>query len=156
VDGVFNAVQVEGDLVGRVLFYGRGAGPGPTASAVIADVIDLAQRVVAGSGRQAPPAMTETRPIRPMREVQTRYYIRLVATDRPGVIAAIAGVFGELAVSLASVLQKEDVVLEEGAVYAEIVFLTHEAREADVQEAVRRIAALPVVHHVGSLIRVEG
>ncbi|SRR5579884_360291 len=157
VDGVYNAVQVEGDLVGRVLFYGRGAGPGPTSSAVVADIMDLAQRVgISGPARLVPLAPTEHRPIRPMRDVRTRYYVRIVAVDRPGVIAAIAGIFGELDVSLASVLQKEDVVLEEGSRYAEIVFLTHEAREAAVQDAIGRIAALPVVHHIGSLIRVEG
>jgi homoserine dehydrogenase len=98
----------------------------------------------------------EPRPNRPMRDLQSRYYVRLVAADRPGVIASIAGVFGELQVSLASVLQKEDVELQEGARYAEIVFLTHEALEAGVQEAMGRIAALDAVHHVGSLIRVEG
>jgi homoserine dehydrogenase len=152
---VHNAVQVDGDLVGRVLFYGRGAGPGPTASAVLADVMDLAQR--AGSGLTYLPALVnaETRPVRPMSELRARYYVRLVAADRPGVIASVAGTFGELDVSLASVLQKEDVQLEAGARYAEIVFLTHEAREADVQEAIRRIGALPAVDHVGSLIRVE-
>ncbi len=155
VDGVHNAVQVDGDLVGRVLFYGRGAGPGPTSSAVVADVMDLAQRIGAGRTHLAPLASAEARPIRPMREVRTRYYVRLVAADRPGVIAAIAGIFGDLDVSLASVLQREDVHLEEGARYAEIVFLTHEAREAAVQDAIGRINALPAVDHVGSLIRVE-
>ncbi len=155
VDGVFNAVQVEGDLVGRILFYGRGAGSGPTSSAVVADIIDIAQRM--GAWRPAPPHFLtgQSRRIRPMSEVWTRYYMRLLAMDRPGVFAMITTILGDLRISLASVIQKEDVLLGDDAKYAEIVLMTHEAHEAAVQEAVRRIAALPVVASVGSLIRVE-
>jgi homoserine dehydrogenase len=160
VDGVFNAVQVDGDLVGRILFYGRGAGAGPTSSAVVADVIDLAQRLPGeGSGR-APAVAYETKPIRPLSEVRTRYYLRLIAADRPGVIAAIASIFGELGISLASVIQKEDVPAEGQGVrgeekHAEIVFMTHEAHEAAIQRARERIAELPAVGRIGSVIRVE-
>ena len=155
VDGVFNAVQVEGDLIGRILFYGRGAGAGPTSSAVVADVIDLAQRI--GSGQARPSLATYDGSPRPgpMAEVRTRYYLRLVAADRPGVIARIAGILGAHAISLASVLQKEDVPLAEGGRYAEIVFMTHQAHEAAVQQALAEIRGLDVVARVGSLIRVE-
>ena len=155
VDGVFNAVQVEGDLIGRILFYGRGAGAGPTSSAVVADVIDLAQRI--GSGQARPSLVTYDDSPRPraIAAATTRYYLRLVAADRPGVIARIAGVLGERSISLASVLQKEDVELAEGGRYAEIVFMTHNAREAAVRQALDEIRRLDVVARVGSLIRVE-
>lgn len=160
VDGVFNAVQVDGDLVGRVLFYGRGAGAGPTSSAVVADVIDLAQRLPGGPGPRVPLLSYEDVRIRPLAEVCTRYYIRLVAADRPGVIAAIARIFGERSISLSSVIQKEDVPLVNGEVgaserHAEIVFMTHEANEAAVQQACREIAELSVVARIGSVIRVQ-
>jgi homoserine dehydrogenase len=159
VDGVFNAVQVDGDLVGRILFYGRGAGAGPTASAVVADVIDLAQRLPGDVAGRAPAIAFEARPIRPLQDVHTRYYLRLVAADRPGVIAAIASILGELRISLASVIQKEDVPIagrdRDSEKYAEIVFMTHEAHEAAVQQARRAIAELPSVARIGSVIRVE-
>ena len=155
VDDVFNAVQVEGDLVGRILFYGRGAGAGPTSSAVVADVIDLAQRIEAGQVRPTVAAYDPSVRPRPMADVRTRYYVRLVAADRPGVIARIAGVFGERAISLASVLQKEDVQVSEGSRYAEIVFMTQRAHEAAVQRALEEIQRLDVVSRIGSLIRVE-
>ena len=155
VDHVFNAVQVEGDLIGRVLFYGRGAGAGPTSSAVVADVIDVAQRLGAGQVRPAlGPHAAAPRP-RAVGDVKTRYYLRVVAADRPGVIGKIAGLLGDRAISLASVLQKEDVQVSEGDRYAEIVFMTHQAQEAAVQQALQEIERLDVVARVGSLIRVE-
>jgi homoserine dehydrogenase len=156
VDGVFNAVQVEGDLVGRILFYGRGAGAGPTSSAVVADIIDIAQRIGAGSPKSIVAAPTNGPRPRAMGETHTRYYLRLVAADRPGVIAKIASVFGERSISLASVIQKEDV--DAGLAsdpHAEIVFMTHQAREADLQAALAEISRLDVVDRVGSLIRIE-
>ena len=160
VDGVFNAIQVDGDLVGRVLFYGRGAGAGPTSSAVVADVIDLAQRLPGEPSRRPPRISYQTLPILPLSEVSCRYYLRLVATDRPGVIAAIAQILGDLEISLTSVIQKEDVpdlapAVGNGERYAEIVFMTHQAREAAMQDALREISQLPAVARVGSVIRVE-
>jgi homoserine dehydrogenase len=155
VDNVFNAVQVEGDLVGRILFYGRGAGSGPTSSAVVADVIDLAQRIEAGQVRPTLPDYEGGPRPRPMADVHSRYYLRIVAADRPGVIGRIAGLLGERSISLASVIQKEDVQVSEGDRYAEIVFMTHEAHEAAVQHALAEIQNLDVVARVGSLIRVE-
>jgi homoserine dehydrogenase len=158
VDGVFNAVQVDGDLVGRILFYGRGAGAGPTSSAVVADAIDLAQRLPGDAAGRARAVASEERPILPLRSVQTRYYLRLVAADRPGVIAAVARIFGDNDISLASIIQKEDVQLEgeaAGEKYAEIVFMTHQAGEANMAVAREAIADLPVVARIGSLIRVE-
>ncbi|HLH20936.1 MAG TPA: homoserine dehydrogenase [Chloroflexota bacterium] len=168
VDGVYNAVSVEGDLVGRVLFYGRGAGAGPTSSAVVADVIDIAQRLHAGrlggEARAASPLtrllppLDEARRVLPMQDVWTRYYLRLIAADRPGVIAQITHVLGEHEISLASVIQKEDVVVDAASDlrHAEIVLMTHRAHEAAMQRAVALIAELPTVARIGSLIRVEG
>jgi homoserine dehydrogenase len=92
---------------------------------------------------------------RPMAEVESRYYLRLVAADRFGVIARIAGILGERQISLSSVIQKEDVRVADGDRYAEIVFMTHLAREAAVEQALREIDGLDVVERVGSLIRVE-
>src|SRR4051794_2441994 len=132
VDDVYNAVQVEGDLVGRILFYGRGAGSGPTASAVVADVIDLAQRIAGGVVRPAVAIYDESIKPRPMADVWSRYYLRLVAADRPGVIARIAGILGTRQISLTSVIQKEDVRNVDGDRIAEIVFMTHLAHEAAV------------------------
>jgi len=158
VDGVFNAVRVDGDLVGQVLFYGRGAGAGPTSSAVVADVIDLAQRIRSGGGPTPLPPLDPDRRALPISEVWTRYYLRLIAVDRPGVIAQITRVLGDHAISIASVIQKEDVVLEDGgdSRHAEIVLMTHRASEAAMRDAVAQIGQLPVVADVGSLIRVEG
>jgi homoserine dehydrogenase len=176
VDGVFNAVIVEGDLVGRILFYGRGAGAGPTSSAVVADIIDVAQRSVAGRqgtlrqaqgertarGEPVEPLTPHASPLttsrfRPMDDVCSRYYLRLLAEDKPGVFAQITHALGEAQISLASVIQKQNVVVGDPPVeYAEIVLMTHEAIEAAVQRAVRAITALPAVHQIGSLIRVEG
>jgi homoserine dehydrogenase len=168
VDGVFNAVSVEGDLVGRVLFYGRGAGAGPTSSAVVADVIDIAQRLHAGrAGRETRdakpltrllPPLDESRRVLRMEETRARYYLRLIAADQPGVIAQITRVLGEHDISLASVIQKEDVVVDDASDlhHAEIVLMTHTAREAAMQRAVALIGELPVVARIGSLVRVEG
>jgi homoserine dehydrogenase len=155
VDDVYNAVQVEGDLVGRILFYGRGAGAGPTASAVVADVIDLAQRLVGGEIRPTVAVQDESIKVRPMADVSSRYYLRLVAADWPGVIARIAGIFGQRNISLTSVIQKEDVHYGGGLRHAEIVFMTHHANEADVQQALGEIRNLDVVDQIGSVIRVE-
>jgi len=157
VDGVFNAVAVEGDLVGRILFVGKGAGAGPTSSAIVADIIDLAQRLVAGQAHVPPPTYDDRYRFRSMDEVCTRYYLRLLAQDRPGVFAQITQALGEAHISIASVIQKQYVVVgDPPQEYAEIVLMTHEAIEAPMQRAVRAIAALPVVYRVGSLIRVEG
>lgn len=159
VDGVFNAVQVDGDLVGRILFYGRGAGAGPTSSAVVADIIDIAQRAGAGTIRIPPRPYDPNRRCRPFDEVRTRYYLRLISADRPGVIAAIATIFGDLDISLASVIQKEEVQGvgngDPSERHAEIVFMTHEASEAGMRQAIERIGQLAVVAAVGSVIRIE-
>ena len=149
VNGSFNAVQVEGDLIGSALFYGRGAGSEPTASAVIADLIALSS-----VGRGVPRSAVQAAVLRPMRLLRTRYFLRLLTLDRPGVMAAIATVLGDRGISLASVVQKESVVLGEDVPGAEIVLTTHQASEAAVQDAVKTLRDMPVVKTVGTLLRV--
>ncbi len=153
VDGVLNAVQVEGDLLGRTLFEGPGAGSLPTTSAVVADLLDAAHSVVRGVRERL--AWQGEAPIRiaPIGELTSRYYIRLTVTDRPGILAQIAQVLGDLQISIASVIQKE---ADERAQTAELVLMTHDAREASVQQALEQLRALPVVATVGTFLRVEG
>ena len=150
VDGVLNAVQVEGDLIGRVNFQGPGAGF-PTTSSVIADVLDAAQTVI--GGRRASHA-TEDAPahVVPMAALITRYYIRLTVSDKPGVLASIARILGDARISIASVIQKE---VHEASNTAELVIMTHEAREASVQDALKAVQDLPEVQEIGNFIRVE-
>jgi homoserine dehydrogenase len=150
VDGSFNAVQVEGDLIGSALFYGRGAGSEPTASAVIADLIALGTSAGRGSNRGAGQGPA----LRPMSLLQTRYFLRLLTIDRPGVMAAIATVLGDHGISLASVVQKESVVLGDDVPGAEIVLTTHVASEAAVQDAIATIRHMAVVKTLGQLYRV--
>ena len=152
VDGVLNAVEIETDLAGRVLFHGIGAGSMPTASAVVADIIDAARSL---AGETAPPLalnLSEDVRIRPMSELETKYYLRLSVADRPGVLAQIAGVLGAMDISIASVIQKE---ADEVAQTAEIVLMTHRAREASMQQALRMLEDLEVVAAVGNMVRVE-
>ncbi len=153
VDGVYNAVQVEGDLVGKVMFTGRGAGAGPTASAVIADVIDIAQDWQREFGFITPVIrFDDSKRIKPMGDVLTRYYLRLDVADEPGVLAQITKVLGEQRISIASIIQKE---VNEQARSAELVIVTHRALERAVMGALELLEKLPVVHEVGCLIRIE-
>jgi len=153
VDGVFNAVEVEGDLTGEVMFYGRGAGERPTTSAVVADVIELVRAISSGvAGREQPPLRSDM-PVLPMEAVRTRYYVRMTVTDKPGVLAGIAGVLGEAHISIASVVQKE---VDERAGTAEIVLMTHLAQEAGMRSALAGLASVPGVGEIGSMVRVEG
>ena len=152
VNGVFNAVHVVGDLVGPVMFYGRGAGPGPTSSAVVADIIDLAQRLRSGTVMRLLVPLDETKRLRPMEDVETRYYIRVQVTNRPGVFAQITRVLGEAEISIASVIQKEE---RDAGRIAEVVLTTYLAKESAMRKALRAMAALPVVDEVSSVVRVE-
>ena len=150
VDGVLNAIQVEGDLIGRVNFQGPGAGF-PTVSAVIADVLNAAGSII-GGGRAVYAAEDGAALIIPMAELVTRYYIRLTVVDQPGVLASIAKLLGDARISIASVIQKET---HEASNTAELVIMTHEAREASVQDALKAVADLPEVQEIGNFIRVE-
>jgi homoserine dehydrogenase len=151
VDGVLNAVQVEGDLVGRVLFQGAGAGSQPTTSAVMSDVLEAARALVNGSKPWGWRYTAEV-PVKPMDELTSRYYIRLEVRDQPGVLAGIASSFGNHGVSIASVIQKET---DEEAQSAELVIMTHAAREAAVRASMAQVEALDAVRDVGNVLRVE-
>jgi homoserine dehydrogenase len=153
VGGAFNAVYVRGDAVGPTLFYGLGAGSLPTASAVVGDVMEMARRVKAGAGAPAPPAvaLAATRKILPMDEVVCPCYIRIQALDRPGVLAAVAGILGRNEISIASVIQKER---EKGRAVP-IVLMTHEATGAAVRAALEEVGKLPTVSGAPLCIRVE-
>ncbi|MEW6114833.1 MAG: homoserine dehydrogenase, partial [Thermodesulfobacteriota bacterium] len=156
VDGVFNGIFLRGDMVGDQLFYGRGAGKEPTASAVVGDVIELARNVIGGQvGRVPPLGYPQNRldidGIMDMQEVVTNYYLRVQALDRPGVLSRIAGIMADHSISIHSVIQKGR--QQSGAV--PVVFLTHSAREKDVQAAARKINDLDVVEEPPVIIRIE-
>ncbi len=152
VDGVLNAVQIEGDLVGRVLFQGRGAGPNPTSSAVLADVIDVARDIVAG---RTPTDGIELRaiPVHPPADHRSRYYLRVTVQDRPKVLARIAGILGDREISIASVIQFET---DDDARTAELVITTHHATGAALDAALAEIRALDVVVEVGNVLAMAG
>jgi homoserine dehydrogenase len=152
VDGVYNAVQVEGDLVGKVLFMGQGAGALPTSSAVIADVVSSARKIVLGVGSISVWKADSKKSIKSIDEIETQYYIRLNAADQPGVLAKIATVFGNNAISIASAIQPES---DDVTQTAEIVIMTHPARERDMQKGLRELEGLDVVKEVANFIRVE-
>jgi homoserine dehydrogenase len=152
VSGVYNAIQVEGDLVGKLIFYGRGAGAQPTSSAVVSDVIAIGQAIA--SGKKVPSVMRQARPktVKPMSELQTRYYLRISLADKPGVLAQIARILGDRAISIASVIQKETDETNQTAV---IVLMTHTAREESMQSALADMRKLPAVRKISNVIRVE-
>jgi len=152
VSGVYNAIQVEGDLVGKLIFYGRGAGAQPTSSAIISDVIAIGQSIA--SGKKVPSVMRQSqlKPVRPVSELQTRYYLRMTVADQPGVLAQIAKILGDRSISIASVIQKEDDMATQTAT---IVIMTHPAREEFMQRALAEMKRLPAVTEICNLIRVE-
>jgi len=152
VNGVFNAVLVEGDLSGPTLHYGRGAGRLPTASAVISDLVEVARGLVGGAAPLFPFQGEGAAPrIRPMGEAMSRSYIRLSLLDRPGVLAQVASVFGQHRISIASVVQKEP----QSGRHVPVVWVTHPAREQDCVEALREIGRLSVTSGVPVRIRIE-
>lgn len=152
VGGVYNAVQVEGDLVGKVLFMGEGAGPMATSSAIIADVVSSARKIMLGIGSISTWKAISGRSIKPMDEIETQYYVRLSAADQPGVLAKIATVFGKNMISISSAIQPES---DSKTQTAEIVIMTHPAREKAMQKALHELERLEVVREINNFIRVE-
>ena len=148
VRDAFNAIFVEGESVGELMFYGRGAGGGPTASAILGDLIDAA--VNRRKGSHASVGQLGTATIRPMDDVESAYYLNLEVVDRPGVLAKVAGVFGDHEVSIRS-MEQEGLGDE-----ARLIFITHRAREAQVRSTRRDLEALPDVRRVGSVLPVIG
>ncbi len=158
VDGVFNAVYVQGDAVGSTLYYGRGAGDMPTGSAVVADIVDIGRNVMCGSTGRIPGIPSFVKPgaagkkIKRMDDVESMYYFRFSALDEPGVLSRISGILGKYNISIASVIQKGRRI--GGSV--PLVVLAHRSREKDVLNAIREIDALQVVSEKTLFIRVEG
>lgn len=152
VDGVYNAILVEGDLVGKVTFWGEGAGAKPTSSAVVANVIQAARKIASGDTSYSYWKIKPGKKIKPMSEITTRFYIRLNINDMPGALAAIAGVFGKCGISISAALQKEDNIEEKSA---EIVIMTHPAQEDAMQKALKELSNLAVVKKINNFIRVE-
>jgi len=150
VKNEFNAIFVEGDAVGETMFYGKGAGELPTASAVVGDIISAARNIRFGMPGRVGCTCFETKRVKPITEIESKFYIRVSVKDQPGVLASIAGVFGNSNVSLASVIQKR----LEGDL-AELVLITHRVREANLRDALAIIEGLSVVAAVSSVIRVE-
>jgi homoserine dehydrogenase len=154
VDGVFNAVQLEGDLTGQVLFQGRGAGSLPTTSAVVADLLDVAHALAQDGVERSDWRQDRAASVQPIDSLRTRYYLRLAVQDRAGVLARITAVLGEQnGISIASIIQKE---VDETAGTAELVIMTHEAVESAMQQALVAIAAIDTVVEVGTFLRVMG
>ena len=152
VEGVFNAVQVDGDLSGKVIFYGRGAGSDPTANVVVADAIHLARNINLGISEKPQVPLASDKAIRPMGELETRYFIRLTGEDRPGVLGQISKILGDCSISISAAIQEE---ADPATQTAEIVIMTHPAKERAVQEALAAMKDLPVVKEIGNFIRVE-
>lgn len=156
VRGVHNAILVEGDFVGEGMLYGAGAGSGPTASAVVGDIVEVARNLIAGVAYTVPPLglyadKVRDAAIEPIGSLKGPYYLRFQALDRPGVLAKITSILGRHRISISSVYQN---LAEEGRVVP-IVVLTHEALERDVRAAVAKIDRLGVMKEKTLLIRVE-
>ncbi|MGC4887465.1 homoserine dehydrogenase [Micromonospora sp. NBC_01392] len=149
VGDAFNAVFVEADAAGQLMFYGRGAGGAPTASAVLGDVVAVARNRLAGVHAASESAYADL-PVRPMGEALTRYHISLDVADRPGVLASVAGVFARHEVSIATVRQGP------AGGDAELVIVTHVAPDAALAATVRELRGLDTVRSVTSVLRVEG
>jgi len=155
VQGAMNAVMVHGDAVGSTVYYGAGAGELPTASAVVADIIDVARLLTADHGHRVPylafqqDAMADT-PILPMSQVLSSYYLRLSVDDRPGVLADIAGILAQADISIESMFQESAIDGE-----TDIIFLTHQAQEGAIDVATEQIRRLDFVRSNLTRIRVE-
>lgn len=157
VDGVMNAILVKGDAVGPTLYYGLGAGAEPTASAVVADLVDVVRALTSDPENRVPhlafqPDALVELPILSMEEVKTAYYLRLQAVDRPGVLAEITRVFGDQSISIEAILQKEPAIGED---HVPIIMLTQPVLERNMNEAVRRIESLEPIEGRVMRIRLE-
>ena len=151
VEGAMNAVVVQGDAVGTTLYYGKGAGSEPTASAVIADLVDVTRLHTADPAQRVPhlafqPDAMSDLPILPMSEVVTSYYLRLRVADQAGVLAKVTGILAEADISIDAVLQREaDEVDSDSASQTDLIILTHDCQEARMDAALARMQALPTV-----------
>jgi len=154
VDGVMNAVLVKGDAVGPTLYYGAGAGADPTASAVVADVVDVVRTLTSDPENRVPHLAFQADslsdlPILPMAAVETAYYVRLQCEDKPGVLANVASILGNSEISIEAILQKEPV----GNAPATIILLTHRVNEGKMNQAISTIEGLEAV--IGDVMRIR-
>jgi len=155
VSGVFNGIFLTGDAVGDLMFYGRGAGQMPTASAVVSDVVEIARRIAHGLPAlplELPSVGPTPLSLTPMDAVRCCYYLRVTAQDKPGVLSRVAGILGENDISISNVIQKGRGTREA----VPVVMLTHEARERDMRAALAKIDRLRDVAAATTMIRVEG
>ena len=157
VNGVMNAVLVKGDAVGRTLYNGPGAGAEPTASAVVADLVDVVRTLTTDPNNRVPhlafqPGALASVPMLSIEEAETAFYLKMLASDQPGALAEIATIFGAAGISIEAVVQPEP---PRGAAQAKLVMLTHRVRERQMNEAVARIEALPVIEGRVTCIRLE-
>jgi homoserine dehydrogenase len=157
VEGVMNAIMVKGDAVGKTMYYGAGAGAEPTASAVVADLVDVARMLTADPEHRVPhlafqPDQLSNTPILPIDETESSYYLRLRVLDQPGVLADITRILADLDISIEAMVQKEP---QAGEDRVDIIMLTHLAVEKHVNEAISRIEGLPVVAGKVTRIRME-
>ena len=152
VEGVFNAIEVEGDLSGRVLFHGMGAGREPTTSAVLGDLVEIARNIYSGSEPVPASQLTGPSVVARASELISKYYLRMTVADRAGVFAQIGKVLGDMNISIASVIQKDT---DPATQTAEIVVTTHPAREEAMQKSLKFLQGLEVVREINNLLRVE-
>ncbi|MBX3665467.1 MAG: homoserine dehydrogenase, partial [Burkholderiales bacterium] len=157
VEGVMNAILVKGDAVGQTMYYGAGAGAEPTASAVVADLVDVARMLTADPEHRVPhlafqPDRLSDAPILPMGDVESSYYLRLRVEDKAGVLADITRILADQGISIEALVQKEP---HAGEKQVDIILLTHLAQEKKVDAAIARIEALPVVSGKITRIRME-
>jgi len=155
VEGAMNAVLVKGDAVGATLYYGAGAGAEPTASAVIADLVDVTRMHTADPEHRVPhlafqPDQLSDVPVLPIGEVETSYYLRMRVDDRPGVLADITRILADREISIEAMIQKEPA---EGEDQTDIILLTHRSIEKQVVDAIAKIEALPTVR--GAIVRIR-
>ncbi|WP_372964785.1 homoserine dehydrogenase [Marinobacter sp.] len=155
VDGVLNAVMVDGDAVGQTMYYGPGAGADATASSVIADIVDVARSVASGSRQRVPylgfsPEALEDLPVLAMEEIQSAYYLRIQALDRPGVLAKIASILSEHGINIESIMQKES-EFADGRI--PVIILTHTVQERQMNLAIEDMESLADVD--GKVVRIR-
>jgi homoserine dehydrogenase len=151
VNDVFNAVFVQGDAVGEIMHFGRGAGQMPTASAVVGDIVEIVRNLNHHSKARIGCTCYDQKPIMSIDELEVEYYIRMTVTDRPGVLAGIAGVFGNNNVSIATVLQKSS-----DDNMAELIMITHRVREKGLRDALAVLSGMSIVSAINNVIRLEG
>lgn len=151
VNDSFNAIFVHADAAGEVMFYGRGAGELPTASAVVGDIIDVTRNIEFSSLGRISCSCYKNLPIKNIEQIESMYFLRIECQDEPGVLARIAKVFGDNQVSISQFIQKDAI---DGV--AELVIITHKVFECDIRKSVAELGDLDIVHKVSSIIRVYG